>query len=137
VVEEATMAFQTGGVTAMHDPTEGGIAGGIHELADASNVGVKIFEERIPMAKETFEVCRIFQIDPLQLISSGALLIAAKEDYVEKIVGVLNKKGISASVVGEILKNPQERVLIRRNGSEIEFKRPVYDHLWLALKKHV
>ncbi len=137
VVKEATMAFQTRGVTAMHDPTEGGIAGGIHELADASNVGVKIFEERIPMAKETFEICRIFQVDPLQLISSGALLIAAKEDYVERILDVLNKKGISASVVGETLKDPKERILIRRNGSEIEFKRPVCDHLWLALKKHI
>ncbi|MDH5375832.1 MAG: AIR synthase family protein [Candidatus Bathyarchaeota archaeon] len=137
VVEEATLAFQTGGVTAMHDPTEGGIAGGIHELADASNVGVKIFEEKISMAKETFEICRIFRINPLQLISSGTLLIAAKEDQTEKIVDVLKENGIDASVVGVILKNSQERVLIHRNGSRTRFMRPLCDHLWLALKKRV
>ena len=135
VVEEATLAFQTGGVTAMHDPTEGGIAGGIHELVDASNVGVKIFEDRIPIAKETLEVCRIFQINPLRLISSGTLLIAAKEDYAEEIIGMLKENGIEASLVGEILKEPQERVLIRRNDSITKFVRPVCDHLWLALKK--
>jgi len=135
VVEEATLAFQTGGVTAMHDPTEGGIAGGIHELADASNAGVKVLEEKISVAKETFEICRIFQIDPLQLISSGTLLIAAKEDQTEKIVDVLKENGIKASVIGEILKNSQERVLIHRNGSRIELMRPISDHLWLALKK--
>lgn len=137
VVKEATLAFQTGGVSAMHDPTEGGIAGGIQELADASNVGVKIFEEKIPMAKETFEICRIFHIDPLQLISSGTLLIAAKEDYTEKIVDVLKENGIDASVIGVILKNSQERVLIHRNGFRTKFMRPMCDHLWLALKKHV
>jgi hydrogenase expression/formation protein HypE len=137
VVEEATLAFQTDGVTAMHDPTEGGIAGGIHELADASNVGVKIFEDKIPIAKETLEVCRIFQINPLQLIGSGTLLIAAKEDYTEEIVGVLKENGIDASVVGEILKESQERILIRRNSSRTELMRPVCDQLWLALKKRV
>ncbi len=135
VVEEATLAFETGGVTAMHDPTEGGIAGGIHELADASNVGFKIFEDRIPIAKETREICRIFQIDPLQLISSGTLLIAVKEDCVSKILDRLEERGINASLAGEILNNPRERVLIRKEGLETNLGRPVSDHLWLALKK--
>jgi hydrogenase expression/formation protein HypE len=137
VVKEATLAFETDGVTAMHDPTEGGTAGGIHELADASNVGVKIFEGKIPMAKETFEICQIFQINPLQLISSGTLLIAAKENYTEKIVDVLKDNGINASVIGEILKNSQERILIHSDGSRTDLMRTICDHLWLALKKSV
>lgn len=137
VVEEAKLAFQTSGVTAMHDPTEGGVAGGIHELADASNAGVRVWEEKISVAKETFEICRIFQIDPLQLISSGTLLIAAKENQTEKIVDVLKENGINASVIGEILKNSQERVLIHRNGSRTELTRPISDHLWLALRKRI
>lgn len=135
IVKEALLAFKSKGVNAMHDPTEGGIAGGLHELADASNVGIKIFEEKIPITKETFEICQAFQIDPLQLISSGALLIAAKKDYTEKIVNVLKENGIEASIIGEIIKNPQKRVLIRRSGAESELKRPVCDHIWLALKK--
>jgi hydrogenase maturation factor len=135
VVEEATVAFETGGVTAMHDPTEGGVAGGIHELADASNVGFQIFEEQIPIAKETIEICRIFQIDPLQLISSGTLLIVVKENHASKVINKLNYRGIRASLAGEILENPGERILVGKDGSKTELVRPVSDHLWLALEK--
>ena len=80
VVKDALIAHRTGGVHAMHDPTEGGIAGGAHEIADASNLGLKIFRERIRVESETAKICRHFNLDPLQLIGSGALLIAAKDE---------------------------------------------------------
>ena len=64
VVKDALTAYKTGGVHAMHDPTEGGVAGGIHEMADASNVGVKVIEERILVQPETAKICSYFQIDP-------------------------------------------------------------------------
>lgn len=133
VVEEAVLAFKTGGVNAMHDPTEGGVAGGIHELADASNLGVKVFEEKIPVAKETSEICGFFEIDPLQLISSGTLLIAAKPELAEKIVGRLAGRKIEASVIGEFLAFPRDRVLVRKDGTETDLVRPKSDHLWRAL----
>lgn len=135
IVEDAVSAFETGGVTGMHDPTEGGVAGGIQEMADASRVGVKVFETEIPIHKETREICRFFKIDPLQLISSGALLIAAKRDFANKIVEILKKRGITAEIIGEFLKQPKKRVLIRNNGSEIPLVRPVSDHLWTALER--
>jgi len=89
VVKDAITAFKTGGVNAMHDPTEGGIAGGIHEMSDASNLGVKVFEREIKVAVETYEICKFFKIDPLQFISSGALLISAKQEYTESIFEAL------------------------------------------------
>lgn len=135
VVEEAVSAFETGGVTAMHDPTEGGVAGGIHELADASGVGVKVFEEKMPIAPETFRICKFFKIDPLQLISSGALLISAKTDSTDKILGRLASNNVKASVIGEVLPSPQDRILVRKDGSAVKLVRPVYDHLWLALER--
>jgi hydrogenase maturation factor len=135
IVEEALSAFETSGVTAMHDPTEGGIAGGIQEMADASKVGVRVFETRIPVQKETLEICKFFKIDPLQLISSGALLIATKHDFAEKIVETLKKNRINASVIGEFLKEPEKRVLVSKNGSEKLLVRPLSDHLWAALKR--
>jgi hydrogenase expression/formation protein HypE len=134
IAEEAVVAFETGGVTAMHDPTEGGVAGGIQEMADASKVGVKIFETKIPIQKETLEICKFFKIDPLQLISSGALLIAAKHDFAEKIVQTLKKHRINASVIGKFLKEPEKRVLVSKNDSERPLVRPLSDHLWAALK---
>ncbi len=135
VVTEAVSAFETGGVTAMHDPTEGGVAGGIHELADASGVGVKVFEEKMPIAPETLRICEFFKIDPLQLISSGALLISAKANSTDKILERLASNNVEASVIGEVSPSPQDRILIRNDGSTVKLVRPVYDHLWVALER--
>jgi hydrogenase maturation factor len=135
VVKEAVTAFKTGGVHAMHDPTEGGVAGGIHEMADASNLGVKIFEEKILIAKETLEICQFFQINPLCLIASGSLLISARQHSANRIVEALDKKGIAADIIGEFLSSPEKRLIIHKDGSENELIRPLSDHLWLALEK--
>ncbi len=135
VVKEGVLAFKIGGVSAMHDPTEGGVLGGIHEMADASNVGVRIYEDKILIAEETLEICKFFNIDPLQLISSGALLIAVKENFVNRVVDVLERNAIQVSVIGEFLNQPENRVLIRSNHAEVQLPRPVSDHLWMALAR--
>lgn len=135
VVKDAVTAFKTGAVHAMHDPTEGGVAGGIHEMADASKLGFKIYEEKIPVAKETLQICRVFDIDPLCLIASGSLLIAAERDSTDIVLQNLERNGIAASVIGEFLQNVNMRRIICKDGSEKELVRPEYDHLWLALKK--
>jgi len=135
VVDDALIAFKCGGVDAMHDPTEGGVLGGIHEMADASRLGVKIYQEKIPIAKETLKICRFFEIDPLRLISSGALLIAARKGKSQEIVEKLRACGINASIIGEFVENQEIRILINRNGKELQLPKPKYDHLWIALGK--
>ena len=135
VVKEAITAFKTGGVDAMHDPTEGGIIGGINEMADASNLGVRIFGKKIPIQRETAEICKFFKIDPLYLISSGALLIAAKPADADKIVAQLKNKDIHATIIGQLLENPEERVLVNEKGEQRKLSRPASDQLWLALKQ--
>ncbi len=134
VVQEALLAFGTGYVTAMHDPTEGGFAGGIHELADASNVGFRIYKNRISIADETVKICDFFQIDPLQLIASGSLLIAVEKNCGSEVIDVLNKNNIDASVIGEILPSLKSRYLVDDEGNEERLVKPVSDHLWKALK---
>jgi hydrogenase maturation factor len=135
VVKEAITAYKTGGVNAMHDPTEGGVAGGIHEIADASNLGFKIFKEKIPVSKETLEICKFFKIDPLQLISSGALLISAKPEFATKIIESLEQQQIRASIIGEFSKNLHERIIIEKDGRIRALPRPSSDHLWAALQR--
>jgi hydrogenase maturation factor len=135
IVDEAVTAFEVGGVTAMHDPTEGGIAGGIHEIADAANIGFKIHEDKIYIPQETKEICNFFKIDPLQLISSGALLISTNPNCLENIIDKLKWNSYNASVIGEFIENPEERLLIKNDGSVEDLIRPVSDHLWLALKE--
>jgi hydrogenase maturation factor len=134
VVKEALIAVKTGGVHAMHDPTEGGVGGGVHEMAEASNVGFQVHEEKIPIQPETQKICDYFKIDPLQLISSGALLISAEPEFAERIVRELKQNEIDASVIGEFLQNKREHKIIRKDGTIQTLPRPISDHLWLALK---
>lgn len=135
IVREALTACKTGGVHAMHDPTEGGVAGGIHEMADASNMGVKVNEEAIPIQPETAKICSHFQIDPLKLIGSGALLISAQAESASQIVRGVNLEGIQASIIGEFTENKQQRVLMRKDGGAKTLSRPLSDHLWIALRR--
>jgi hydrogenase expression/formation protein HypE len=133
VVKEALIAYKTGGVNAMHDPTEGGVSGGIHEMADASNLGVKVLEEAIPVQPETAKICNYFQIDPFQLIGSGALIISAAAKSSEVIIKNLHSAGIRATAIGQFIENPKYRVLKKKNGEMEALQRPFSDHLWTAL----
>jgi len=133
VVKDAITAFRTGAVRAMHDPTEGGITGAIHEIADASGLGVKVFEEKIQVERETMKICRFYQIDPLQLIASGSLLIAAKPDSTDRITRALAREGIPSEIIGEFTPSPQDRKIIRKNGKTESLERPMTDQLWQAL----
>jgi hydrogenase expression/formation protein HypE len=135
VVKDALTAYRAGGVHAMHDPTEGGILNGIHEMADAAGLGVRVFEDKIVVEPETAKICRYFEIDPLQLISSGALLIAAQADSASKIIGALNEQHIYADVIGEFHSNVNKRLLVAKDDSIQMLPRPVSDQLWMALTR--
>ncbi len=135
IVKDALTAYRAGGVHAMHDPTEGGILNGIHELADAAGLGVRVVEEKITVEPETAKICRFFEIDPLQLISSGALLIAAERQATDKIIESLCREHIYAEVIGEFDPNPNKRVLIHKDDSVEILPRPTSDHLWTALTR--
>jgi hydrogenase expression/formation protein HypE len=135
VVKDALTAYRTGGVHAMHDPTEGGILNGVHEMADAAGLGAKVFEEKITVEPETAKICRYYEIDPLQLISSGALLIAAELQAAPKIIENLAAERIYADVIGEFLPNQSKRLLMKGGDSAEMLTRPASDHLWIALSR--
>jgi hydrogenase expression/formation protein HypE len=135
VVKDAITAFSNGGVSAMHDPTEGGIAGGLHELADAANVGFTVYGKKILIPDETRKICAHFDIDPLQLISSGSLLVVAKETKTTEILDSLSRNGVQASTIGEVVAPELGRTLVTEAGKETELVRPASDHLWKALAK--
>lgn len=102
VVKDAAIAVGVGGVHAMHDPTEGGVATGLHEMAQASGVGLEIREPALPYLPETLALCQHFKLDPLGVIASGALLIAADPHYTSRIMAALVEGGIKASVIGQV-----------------------------------
>jgi len=100
VVKDALTAADTGGVHAMHDPTEGGVATAIHELGRAARLGAIVWEEKLILSEETRQLCREFQIDPLGVISSGALLIAAERTKSNEIASVLGTADIPCEIIG-------------------------------------
>jgi len=118
VIPEAAIAVGTG-VSAMHDVTEGGIFGALWEMAEASDVGLEIEWKKIPVKQETIEICEFFGINPYELISSGAMLMAAEDG--NKLVLDLKKAGIEACVIGKATA-ANDRVLI--NGEERRFLEP-------------
>jgi hydrogenase maturation factor len=102
-------------------------------MADAANLGVRVQQEKITVEPETAKICRYYEIDPLQLISSGALLIAADPESAPKIIEALATKHIYADVIGEFTPNPNKRLLVHADDSAEVLERPVSDHLWMAL----
>jgi len=114
----------------MHDPTEGGIAAGLQEVAMASGVGIVAREEDIPMLDETRKICEALGVDPLKLISSGTLLIAAPPESVDELLEDLRNAGIRASVIGEFTDNPSVREIERLDGSKLNLNEPIKEELW-------
>ncbi len=102
VAADALMILETGVVTALHDPTEGGVATAIHEMASASHAGASIDTGCIPVRPETFAICHIAGIDPLGLISSGALLVAARSDGRERLLAAAAAIGLPIAHIGHL-----------------------------------
>ncbi len=134
VVKDGVIAFRTGFITAMHDPTEGGIANGIHEICDASNVGCTIVKEHIPIAESTQAICSYLNLDPLQLISSGSMLMTCVAKHAQDVIASLTSHGILASKIGVIEKDFTKRDLQTSDGI-VDLVRPETDELWSGLKK--
>ncbi|MBN1640808.1 MAG: AIR synthase family protein [Anaerolineae bacterium] len=112
VVREARLATQVAAVHAMHDPTEGGLATGLWELASASQVGLEVDEASIPVFEETQALCAALGLDPLGVIASGALLIAVSPAEAGAVCDALHADGIAATAIARAV--PPERGLVLR-----------------------
>ncbi len=130
VVAEGLVAAETG-ATAMHDATEGGVLGAIHEMVTAAGLGVEVDVDSIPVRDETRELCRFFHADPLKLISSGAMVIACPDG--ERMVREISRRGISAAIIGRFTGPESGRWLVS-GGRRKELEPSYRDELWLILE---
>ncbi len=96
---------------ALHDPTEGGVRKGIDEIALASNNGVLIDYDKIPILEETKEICKVTGDDPLGIFGSGALLISIQKEKASKLLEDYKKSGILAQEIGVVTKKNEGRIL--------------------------
>jgi hydrogenase expression/formation protein HypE len=118
VVDAALLAAETDGVHAMHDPTEGGLLAGLVELVAPASLGLRIDRERIPVLPETQALCQVLGLDPLKLIASGALLLAASPEGAERVRQAFAVRRVPVSTIGEVL--PAEKGLAISTGGRLD-----------------
>jgi hydrogenase expression/formation protein HypE len=114
VVREALLACETAPVHAMHDPTEGGLATALHEVAAASGLVAEVQAEAVMVLPETEEVCRALSLEPMGLLASGSLLIALAEEDCERVRGALSGAGIPASCLGRLVEGSRGVIIGER-----------------------
>ena len=120
VVKDAAIACRTARIHAMHDPTEGGLATGLQELATGAGVGLTVDMESIPVLTECRTLCNAVGLDPLGLIGSGALLATLAPEDAAGVIDALAREGIPAYEIGRISSTDEGLVML--DGGE---KRPL------------
>ena len=112
VLPEAEIACELAAVHAMHDPTEGGIATALHELAEAAGVGLRIDRDRVLVLPEGRELCAAFGLDPLGTIASGALLMTLAPAEAGIVIHALAREGIDCHFIGQVVPREQGVTLV-------------------------
>ncbi len=111
--------FDVPGLRFMRDPTRGGVATVLVELSEASGLGVRIYEERIPVREEVRFICDMLGYDPLYLANEGkAIVVVGKEDA-ERVLELLKSHplGKNSEIIGEVTEGGGT-VLITKVGGE-------------------
>ena len=121
-VNEALILAKTGGVSAMHDATEGGFVAALDEMADASNVGFSVDFAEVPILPELKKLAEHFELDWQQVLatsSTGTLLAAVSPSRREKVMEILSKFRFGGKVVGVFVEGKSRRIKI--NGKDVDF----------------
>jgi hydrogenase maturation factor len=128
VVQDAMLAQRHGEIYAMHDPTEGGLASGLYELAKAGGVGLRIWKDKVPVLEETRTFSEILGFDPFALIASGALLVVASAKSAPNLLRAYIRHGVRAAVIGEV-REATEGIQVVENGRESPLRVPARDEI--------
>ena len=99
----------------MRDPTRGGLATTLNEIAQQSKVAIRIIEEQIPIREEVAAACEILGYDPLYVANEGKVVACVAPEDAEKVVQVMRKTryGREAAIIGEVLPEPKARVVMK------------------------
>ncbi|MBA3532477.1 MAG: hydrogenase expression protein [Ardenticatenales bacterium] len=103
VVRAARIAAGAVPLHGMHDPTEGGLATGLREMAQAAGLGLRVHSASLPLLPLAARLCAAFDLDPLGTIASGALCIVVAPQHSPALLAALSAENIPAVVVGKLL----------------------------------
>lgn len=107
VVADCLAATSVEGVSAMHDPTEGGLATAIREIAAPVGLGARIEAARVPVLPETSAICNALGLDPLGLLASGSLLLAARPGQAADVRVAIGATGLPVAEIGVLTAEPE------------------------------
>jgi len=140
VVADCRAALRAGvrerGVTALHDATEGGVLGGLLELAHACGHDLAVERGRIPLAPEACAACEVFGTDPYWTLSEGALVATARPAHVAAVLAALAAADVPAAEVGEVVPGAG-RLRLATPGGDVVLAEPRPDPYWPAYQRAV
>lgn len=102
-------------VHVLRDPTRGGVGTALNEIAEKSKVGIRIFEDRIPVRDDVSGICELLGLDPLYVANEGKLLAFVKPEDTPDVIAVMkgDPLGANACVIGEAVKDHPGRVYLQ------------------------
>jgi len=101
-------------VHVLRDPTRGGVGTALNEIAEKSNVGIKLFEDRIPVRDDVSGICELLGLDPLYIANEGKLLAFVRREDTHDVLAAMKEDpyGAGACVIGEALDDHPGRVYL-------------------------
>ena len=140
VVEDCRALIRIGvrdrGISSLHDATEGGVLGGLVELAHACGHDLRIERARIPLSPEAQAACLAWGgIDPYWAISEGTLIATVRPAYVREALAALTEVGIAAAEVGEVMPGRGVLHLTDNDGAIHQLFEPERDPYWKAYER--
>ncbi|RLG78372.1 MAG: hydrogenase assembly protein HupF [Thermoprotei archaeon] len=135
VIEEAYLLAKMGIPNSMHDPTEGGIIGGVLEIAAASGVTIDLSVSNVPIHPLTLKLCDALGISPLRMLSSGSLIATVPPEIVDEALHLLKSLGVNVAVIGEVRQKDGDVLTRIIEGGKIkkELKDPYVEDEVMAL----
>jgi len=99
----------------LRDPTRGGVGTALNEIAGKSNVGIQIYEEKIPVKNETESICELLGFDPLYVANEGKLIAFVDTDHADKVLSVIQEDdyGKDACIIGKVVSDHRGRVVMK------------------------
>jgi len=102
---------------AMRDPTRGGVATTLNELAGSSDVGIEIMESQIPVLDDVRGACEILGIDPLYVANEGKLILVVDGSVADDVLAVIQKNalGTNATIIGTVTSENRKQVVMENS----------------------
>jgi len=122
VLDVAQVAARHAGVHAMHDPTEGGLATGLHELAVAAQVGLCVDLDAVPIIPQAARLCAEYGLDPMGALASGALIVAVDAEHADALLQAYHAQGVPCARIGKLLQQ-DKGVYALREGQHVTLPR--------------